>query len=291
MKTVGCAGLLLVAGLAAAQPAADAVDFGARDAQLVASLAGSAGIGATAGRVAIYVPAGSMTPPEAQALAESLSRGVEGLISLTRSPRPWQRVPPRISYYFHAEMFISHADPANDRLFIAFPRLQNGQAPVLHEAVHVLLYPNAEFGGAHPELLDESAGSTWLHEGLATYVGFSVAADTGIAEGNPLGPEGLAGMDTSCAAALPTPAGAEVLPYIGAPGEPPALSSRSRRAEVAPVFYACATSFAKFLAQAVGVERVVDAIAARDSEAALAAAAGTSLDELKTQWRRAIGAN
>lgn len=289
MKT-GCAVLVLVAGSAFAQPP-DAIDFGARDEQLVASLAGGAGLGATAGRVAVYVPADSMTPAEAQALAESLSRGVEGLIALTRSPRPWQRVPPRISYYFHAEPFISHSDAANDRLFIAFPRLQNGQAPVLHEAVHVLLHPNAEYGAAHPEALDENAGSAWLIEGLATYVGFSVAAETKIAEGNPLGSGGLAEMDATCAAALPTHVGAEVLPYIGAPGEPAALSSRSRRAEVAPAFYACATSFAKFAVESVGIEPVVDATVAPDSGRSIAQTAGKSLEDLKSEWRRKIGAD
>jgi hypothetical protein len=136
----------------------------------------------------VYVPAGALSGEELTALAEKLNRGFTGLVAFTHSPRGWQRVPSNVSYYLHAEMLISHADPERDRLFIAFPRLQNGEAPLLHEAVHVLLSPSAEHLRAHPELLDETTEwSDWLNEGIASYVGESVAAETGIVEGDPLG--------------------------------------------------------------------------------------------------------
>jgi hypothetical protein len=285
--------LLVVGGSALAQPPEGNIDVSGRDEGYVATLSGAGGASATSGRIGVYVPAGAMSTAELQELADSLSRGFDALVELTHSPRSWQRLPSRVSYYFHAEMWISHADQENDRVFIAFPRLQSGVAPLLHEAAHVLLYANAEYVAAHPELFDESgdALSIWLIEGLASYAGESAAKLTGVHEGDPLGSGTLDEVDAKCAAAASTPVGAEVLPYVGAPGSPEALLSRARRLEVARPFYACATSFTKFLVGAAGIDAVVDALYARDPEAAIAAAAGKSIESLRADWRKAIGAN
>jgi hypothetical protein len=240
--------------------------------------------------VKIYVPAGEMSKDELQALAASLNRGIEAILSVTHSPRPWQRVPATITYYFHREMFISHADPPNDRLFIAFPRLKNAQAPVLHEATHVLLFPDRSYVAAHPEIFQATTGegSVWLGEGLPTYVGYSAAKLSGVIEGDPIGSGDLEHVDAVCAQSLPTPVGAEILPYIGVEGAPAALSSRERRAAVAPAFYACSTSFARFLIEAIGIEAVVDALWELHSEPAIEKAAGKSMDALRADWRRRI---
>ena len=293
MRT-GFACLLLAWGVtpaALAQPAGDAIDVSTRDAEHVASLSGEKGASATAGRVTVYVPAGAMSSAEIQALAERLNRGFDALVALTRSPRPWQRVPATVTYYFHTELFISHADPQNDRLFIAFPRLQNGQAPVLHEAAHVLLFPSPSYIAVHPELFEANGeGSTWLGEGIASYVAFSAAKQASVTEGDPFGRDDLGTVDSNCAKALPTPVGAEVLPFIGAEGEPAALLSHARRLEVAPPFYSCATSFTKFLVGAVGIEAVLDSLVELHSEPAIAKAAGKSMDALRAEWRARIGA-
>ena len=291
MRTGGTC-LLLLSGVALAQPAADTFDPRSHDEEHVAALSGANGASASAGRVTVYVPAGRLTDGELMALAETLNRGFTGLIALTHSPRTWQRPPSKVTYYFHPETPISHADPARERVFIAFPRLQNGRAPLLHEAAHVLLWPNAEHLRAHPEYLDEAtAFSEWLSEGLASYVALSVAKEAGIAEGDPLGWSMLEGVDAKCAAASSTRRGAETLPFIGAPGAPAALMSRSLRTEVAPSFYACATSFTRFVIAEAGIEAIVDAMALVPSEPAIANAAGKSMKELRAAWREAIGAN
>jgi hypothetical protein len=287
----GLACFLVVGGAALAQAPADTINVSGPDEGYVATLSGPAGASATVGRVTVYVPAGAMSSAELEELAETLSRGFEGLVEFTHSPRSWQRVPSNVSYYFHAEMTISHADPDKDRLFIAFPRLSNGQAPMLHEAVHVLLHPSAEYIAANPWYLDDTVGSLWIFEGLANYVGGSVAAKTGIAEGDPIGWGTLDEVDAKCAAVSSTPLAAEILPFIGAPGWPAAILSRSRRLEIAPPFYACSTSFTRFVVGAAGIDAVVDALAARDTEAAIALAAGRSIDVLRADWRREIGAN
>jgi hypothetical protein len=283
--------LLAVPLLVSGQPS-DRLDPEARNVALVASIAGEKGASATVGRITVHVPAGAMTTAEVQALAASLNRAFDGLIAFTHSPRPWQRVPATVDYYFHPELFISHSDEKNDRLFIAFPRLKSGDAPLLHEATHVLLFPNPEYLASHPGLLDENGeGSTWLLEGIASYVAFSVAARTGVTEGDPLNAGPPSEMDARCAKGLVSPVGAEIAPFIGAPGEPAALMSRARRLEVAPLFYDCATSFTKYVAETVGIEAVVDAVWATDSEMQIAAEAGKSMDTLRAEWRGRIGAN
>jgi len=294
MKAIVLATALAISSLARAQdtqPPADAFDFRARETEHVAALAGDKGAHASAGRITVHVPAGAMSNEELAGLAERLNRGFDGLVSFTHSPRAWQRVPEKVDYYFHADLFISHADPLAGRVFIAFPRLENGQAPVLHEATHVLLFPSREYGAAHPEIFDPSIkGSTWLGEGLPSYVGFSVARQTGIVEGDPLSGSTLDDVDAICAQSLASPVGAEIEPYIGAPGEPAALSSRARRLEVAPGFYACATSFAKFVAERIGVVALVDSLIALDSEAQIAKSAGIGVDALRAAWRKKIDA-
>lgn len=287
----GLAYLFVVGGSALAQPPADTIDPRSPDEGYVAALSGPGGASATAGRVIVYVPAGAMSGADLRELAESLSRGFEGLVEFTHSPRGWQHVPSSVSYYFHAEMTISHADPDKDRLFIAFPRLLNGQAPLLHEAVHLLQFPSTEYIAANPWIDDDHVGSLWLFEGLANYVGSSVAAKTGIAEGDPIGWGTLEEADAKCSAAASTPLAAEILPFVGAPGAPAAILSRARRLEVAPPFYACSTSFTKFVVAAAGIEAVVDALAARDSGAAIANATGKSIESLRADWRKQIGAN
>jgi hypothetical protein len=291
MRTrLACLLLSALALDAFAQPPGDRLDPRARDAALAASLEGDQGMSAAAGRVKVYAPADAMSKDDLDALAASLNKGLDAILAVTHSPRPWQRVPATVTYYFHREMFISHADAPNERLFIAFPRLRDRQAPVLHEATHVLLAPSRAYIGAHPEIFGAATGdgSVWLGEGLPTYVGYSAAKQSGVVEGDPIGSGDLEHVDSICAQSLPTAVGAEVLPFIGAEGAPAALSSRERRATVAPAFYACATSFVRFLIDAVGIEAVVDSLWELHSEPAIEKAAGKSMDVLRAEWRRRI---
>jgi hypothetical protein len=176
-------------------------------------------------------------------------------------------------------------------VFIAFPRLQAGGAPVLHETTHVVIYPTAAFIAAMPAVLDESAnGPMWLSEGIATYVGKSVAAETGLPEGDPLDTGSLEELDARCGAALGSPVGAEIAPFIGGVGGPEALNSRQRRLQVAPAFYGCSASFTKFLAGQFGIDAVIDLMPAIDPLAALEKLAGKSVDAVRAEWRKAIGA-
>jgi hypothetical protein len=284
--------LVLVLGMrVGAQPQApsDSINFNVRDDAMAAAVDAD-GSRVQAGRVVVHVPSGTMPGDEARELAAKLDRGLDALEAFTHSPHAWQRRLTELHYYFHPSLFVSHSDAANDRLFISFPRLQSGEAPILHEAVHVLLYPTKEVLAAHPEFEDENAEvATWLWEGLADYVAFTVAAQTGIVEGDVLHTGGAETAHLTCAKALAQPVGAEIAPFMGSVGEPEGLSLRSRRAELAPPFYACAMSFTKFLVDEHGIDAVIDLMIA-SHVAALEKLAGRDVASLRAAWRQAIGA-
>ncbi len=200
---------------------------------------------AATNRAVVWVPRDTLSRDEAQALAERLAGGVEAIDEFLHAPRPWQRPPGAIEYYFHPAMFISHANAVESRVFISFPRIADGTAAFLHETTHALLFPSPSFLATYEGEEEEIA---WLVEGLPTYVAKAVAEQTGFAEGNPFPIGSIDEIDCDLRASLATPVGAEIAPFIGALGTPAGLNSRERRSEVAPAFYACGASFSKFLA-------------------------------------------
>ena len=176
-------------------------------------------------------------------------------------------------------------------MFVALSRLLRGAAPLLHETAHVLLSPSAEFIAAHGGRFDtEDDERGWLIEGIATYVGESVAKTANIPEGDPMDVGSIDQFDGRCATALATPVAAEVLPFIGVTGAPDALGSWQRRAEVGPAFYGCSASFNKYLVERVGLDAVIGLMIAEDSQAQLEKLAGRNIDALRADWRRPIGA-
>ena len=240
-----------LAGHALAQPAApsDRSDVVHRETEMV-TLLSNEGDKFGSGRVVVHLPRGALPKREAEALAERLNRGLDALEAFTGTPHLWQRQPDRIDYFFHHDLSVSYARSEPNRVFVSLQRLQEGGAPLLHETTHVVLYPTASFIATTPALLDERhEAPVWLSEGIATYVGKSVAAKLGIPEGDPLDVGSLAQLDARCAAALASPAGAEFASYIGGVGAPAALGSREGRAQVGPGFYGCSASFTKFLTE------------------------------------------
>ena len=249
------------------------------------------GTRAESGRVVVHVPADTLSADEAQALAARLNRGLEAIESHTHSPHAWQRRLAQLDYYFPPSMFVSYTQPLLARVFISFPRLGRGDAPTYHETVHAVLAPSMEYLRAHPEALDDTTPPpVWLFEGVATFVGGTVAAQLGVRDGDPLKVGPLDELDANCAQALATPVGAQIVPFIGAPGQPEGLVSRERRLEVAPPFYMCAASFTKYVSGRIGLDAVIDLLPAADSRVALEAATHEGIAALRADWRKAIGA-
>jgi hypothetical protein len=110
-----------------------------------------------------------------------------------------------------------------------------------------------------------------------------------VPEGDPLNVGRLEQLDRRCASALDTPVGAEVLPFIGVDGAPEALGSIERRPIVAPVFYACAASFNRYLAGRIGVDALVGLMAAKDARAQVERLMGRGMAAVRADWQRRIG--
>ena len=278
---VGC----LSPGVRAQLPS-DALDPAALDRERVAFLTAN-GVRAATSRVVVWVPPSTLSRDEAQALAERLTSGVEAIEEFLHAPRPWQRSPGTAEYFFPPMMFISHANAADGRVFISFPRIADGTAAFLHETTHALLFPSQSFLATYE---GEEEEVPWLVEGLPTYVAKAVAQQTGFAEGNPFPIGSIGELDSTCARALATPVGAEIAPFIGALGTPAGLNSRERRSEVAPAFYACGASFRKFLAGLIGIEGLVDLMVEPVVHPGIEKRAGKSMERLRAEWRERISA-
>lgn len=280
------AALVLVGIAARAQPPSDTLDAAALDRERVAFLTAN-GVRAATSRAVVWVPPDTLSRDEAQGLAETLAGGVEAIDEFLHAPRPWQRPAGAVEYYFHPATFISHANAVEGRVFISFPRIADGTAAFLHETTHALLFPSQTFLTAYE---GEEEEIPWLVEGLPTYVAKAVAEQTGFAEGNPFPLGSIEEIDTTCARALTTPVGAQIAPFIGALGTPAGLSSRERRSEVAPAFYACAASFSKFLAGVIGIESLVDLMVEPVVHPGIEKRAGKSMARLRAEWRERIDA-
>jgi len=291
IAAVAAMGFVAAASFAQSPAASDRIEFGAGENAMMASLTRD-GFAVTVGRASVHLPRDAMPADDARALAAELNAGIEDIEAFTRSPRAWQRDPARIDYYFHPNDFVSYARPAFALVFVSLQRLRSGRAPLLHETAHVLLSPSTDFVVARGARFDpEHDGPVWLIEGIATYVAMSVSKSADIPEGDPLRVGRLEQLDQRCATGLSTPVGPEVLPFIGVVGAPAALGSIERRPVVAPVFYSCSASFNKYLAARIGLDALIELMAAKDARAQFERLTGRNVAALRADWQRRIGAS
>jgi hypothetical protein len=103
---------------------------------------------------------------------------------------------------------------------------------------------------------------------------------------------GLAGADTTCNERLKGPRGAEIAGFIGNIGAPGALFT-TERTEVAPTFYACGTSFTKFVVERIGLPETIALMPLIPNEGVLPRIeklTRKSMETLCAEWRQAIAA-
>jgi CubicO group peptidase (beta-lactamase class C family) len=234
----------------------------------------------------------SVSPARIDSVLTLLDETIPALQRFIGGPYPWQRFAgERITFYFAPGRFISHA--RNGAVFISSWRVRDGAAPYLHEAMHVLLSaplpdPSESAAVAHMR----ATWPQWLHEGFPDYVAQAVADSLGIVEFDVFASGGSRGVDGTCAARLQHPRAPEVLAHIGAPGRLLALSSPERQ-EVAPIFYACAHSFTRFLVRRTDppfVASLFAEIATGGVEDRVRERTGQSLAALRADWLHALGA-
>jgi len=227
------------------------LDWAAEDSARIAWLSAE-GRALEASSVVAWFPRDSIPEAEMERLVQLLDQAVPALQQFIGGPYPWQRHrDEKITYYFAAGRFVSHT--RGGAVLIPAWRINDGSAPCLHETLHVLLTGPAPF---YPEEFADtlvanrmaSALPLWLIEGFPDFVAQAVAKALGITEGDIFRVGSSAAVDSTCAARLGSARREEILPYIGAAGRPEALFTSGRQ-EVAPIFYACAYSFTRFLVQ------------------------------------------
>lgn len=286
----------LLSPLCAQQPAAQPLDWDADDSVNIAWLE-THGRRLAGQQVVLWAPADLMSAVHQAALVDSLDRGVAELHRLIGSPLAWQRIGNRpIQYYLVADSIISHAS-GKDVVFISIYRALNGRAPYLHEATHELLSPPPPFyedeypDSAQAEAVFQ-AWPLWLTEGVPDVLAQQASSIAGVHEGDVFAIGGLAKVDSTCASRLTTnPWRADILRVIGGPGVVEALFTTDRR-QVAPVFYACGQSMAKYVIELIGMEQTIalfPAIKNGDWTAMLERAAGMPLATLRARWQARLG--
>jgi hypothetical protein len=147
-------------------------------------------------------------------------------------------------------------------------RVKLREAPYLHEAVHALL-PSPHH-------------STWLTEGLACYLESWVAEHVGGYDAHIFTRAGDLRIHDAARGFLRSDLGRVVLPWVGAPGEPPSLFED--RMGVARPFYVLAQSFTKYLVERLGLAAVVGLAGGRDPEEALARISGRDVGAWRADW-------
>jgi hypothetical protein len=284
----------LLAACRPAPPAAQPIAFDESDSSHVRLL--EAAGRRTAGRhVVVLALPDSMSREWQEALTDSLDRGVSELRRIIGA-WPWQRIGDRpIRYYLVPERIISHAS-GTDVVFISMFHVNNGRAPYLHEAGHELLAPPPPFSyDEYPDTVQAEAMFQempyWLVEGLPDVLAQMASSAANTREGDVFTIGGLAKADSTCAARVAdNPYRADILRTIGGQGAVEALFT-SDRIKVAPTFYACAQSMARFVTELIGMERTValfPAIKRRDWAPVLERAAGMSLADLRARWQARI---
>jgi hypothetical protein len=276
-----------------ASPPAAPIDWSADDATRVADLTAT-GERREGAQVILFTPRGALEDAQEAELLERLDKGVKALRGVVGT-HAWQVVKEqKLTYYVCPDRFVAHAS-GRAAIFIPIARVQDGRAPFLHEAGHELLATFSRPVGATDPAQRErilSSRPLWLGEGLADYVGQTAASRAGVTEGDVFDIGGLAGADAACRERLKGPRGAEVLPFIGAVGAPAALFTTDRQ-QVAPIFYACGTSFTKHLVDRIGLAETIALmphIVPGTVLPRIEQVAGVSMDRIRADWRAAIGA-
>jgi hypothetical protein len=197
-----------------------------------------------------------------------------GIADLERMVAPGLAGPPaseRLRYVVSARVGMSRT--FGRTILLPLERVKSRRAPYLHETVHALVPTHH--------------GSSWLSEGLASYLE-SWAAENGTGyDAHVFTRAGDRGIHEAARRVLATNEGRSVLRWIAGPGEPPEMSRD--RWGVARPFYVLAQSFTKHLVDRLGLSAVVGLDAGDDPEGDLERRSGRSAVLWRADWLASLG--
>lgn len=249
------------------------------------------GVKISADNVVAWFPRDSLSPQRMQGIVDTLSRGIAAAEKLIKAPHEWQVKTKEIPYtfFFRRDTIISHASDAGF-VSISFWRIKQGKAPWLHEALHEML--NTRAGNWVNESIPEKEWTEnmplWLAEGLPDYISLEVSTKNKLPMFDVFSRSFQVNPDSTCRSDLNGNKADSILRFIGTKGVMPELSGKDRQL-YAPTFYHCSCSFVKYIAERVGIDPLLNAIAAYPNEIeTLEKQAGVPMAELKKHWLNKI---
>ena len=221
------------------------------------------GVAVETDRATMWFEGGALTSDARAAFAELVNRGILDIEAYLGVSRAGNR---KIRYFISSQIEISHSIWRS--VYLPMSKVQNRTAPYLHETTHVLAP------------CDECP--MWFSEGLASYVQSYISEYSGGYDGRIFSQRGNRGIDQDAQWWLASERGQAVVPFIGVPGEPPAINYD--RSNVAAPFYVMAQSFVKFLVEYATMERLRCVFEAKAFDAKFLNATGKTAGEWKEQW-------
>jgi hypothetical protein len=223
-------------------------------------------------RVVLEYDEGALDDVEASAFLKLVEEGVVHVESLVSPGLPdWARRTRPVRFVVSSEVPISRT--YGHTVVLPLARVRSRTAPYLHETVHALV----------PSRSDR----VWLSEGLACYLESWVSENRGGYDAHVFTRAGDRGIHEAARRYLASEPGRAVLPWVGAPGEPPSMEED--RGGVARPFYVLSQSLTKHVVDGVGLTSVVRALVGGEADGLLAATGKADAD-WKAEWLRAIGA-
>ena len=221
------------------------------------------GVAVETDRATLWFEGGALESNARAAFAELVNRGILDIETYLGVSRASNR---KIRYFISSQVEISHSIWRS--VYLPMSKVQNRTAPYLHETTHVLAP------------CDECP--MWFSEGLASYVQSYISEHSGGYDGRIFSRRGNRGIDQDALRWLASERGQAVAPFIGVPGEPPAINYD--RSNVAAPFYVMAQSFVKFLVEHATMEKLHCVFEAKDFEAKFLNATGKTDGAWKEQW-------
>ncbi len=233
-------------------------------------------------RVVLWAQPDMLPAEEARAFAQELDTGVAAIERLTGERLDRAHYGDSVVHVFvSGRVTVSHvyggyAHPRYTRpyLYLNPQRVRRRAAPYLHELTHIVLW---------------RFGSHSLREGFASVVEGRLAEEGVGYNSGVFGPGPRAEVDSAAADVLSRGEGKLILPWIGRSGGTDPSITSAQEPETRTAFYLLTRSFVQHLLDQIDIPTFIRLYRAEDTEAAYRELTGSSLEEWRASWTRALG--
>jgi hypothetical protein len=233
------------------------------------------GVKSERARVVVWFDPAELSRADADRLTDAISSGmsdIENMLGLTFDSTE------KLEFFVTSEFGVTAITTLSPRrVFLPLERVRERRAPFIHEAVHHLVYQRATTFREDVHL--------WVIEGFANYVQAALAEKSDYLREHPMNPANSR-VDDEARRILSTPAGVELVEWVGRSGIPPRLEDREH---VARPFYVLSQSLTKYVIEVVGLRafaaRAVPLLSDGQAFAKFVnESAGKPLEQVRREW-------